>query len=83
MVRFSSLDDPGFISVAGELERWVRRLENRSNTIARKQSLHASNDPSTRNQDSVYGDIRIGGNVVKSNIVNGNQVVYGGLVFQD
>lgn len=26
MARFESVDDPGFVSVTGELRRWVREL---------------------------------------------------------
>jgi hypothetical protein len=27
MVRFSSCDDPGFLAIAGELQRWMQELE--------------------------------------------------------
>jgi hypothetical protein len=28
MARFSSGDDPGFLSIAGELQRWMQELES-------------------------------------------------------
>ncbi|KAI1853349.1 hypothetical protein JX266_002055 [Neoarthrinium moseri] len=84
MVRFSSLDDPGFISVSGELERWARGLNASDHNKRKELMLEAWTSSGSRpHEDLQESRICIGGNVVKSNVVNGSQVIYGSLTFQD
>ncbi len=34
MVRFTSTDDPGFLSIAGELQRWIHELESKQGILS-------------------------------------------------
>ncbi|KAK7917452.1 hypothetical protein PG985_011060 [Apiospora marii] len=86
MVRFSSPDDLGFLSITGELKRWVddlrttdgkmRRSLARVNSLPLKGLMLAE----AANQSS---GITIWGNVVQSNVVNGSQTVNGDMYFGD
>lgn len=96
IARFASADDPGFISVLGELRRWIAQMAEVVDDngdkgvwdIQKKRSSdltlgHGWND--TKRADGEGGEtdgtITIWGNVTKSVIANGNQIIQGNLVF--
>jgi hypothetical protein len=87
MVRFATEDDPGFISVVGEIERWAKEIKSTSckdleEGISSERLINAMN--ATGISNSRYsGGITIWGNVVKSNVVYGSQTINGGLSFGD
>ncbi|KAF3025139.1 hypothetical protein E8E14_014701 [Neopestalotiopsis sp. 37M] len=84
MVRFRSASDPGFISVAGELERWASNLStNSAKEIVLPSSIGLDRVCGLDHEGSCGTKIRIMGNVINSSVVNGTQVIYGDLTFRD
>ncbi|KAK3317737.1 Alpha/Beta hydrolase protein [Cercophora scortea] len=88
MVRFASDKAPGFESVVAELQRLVKGipslaeravvpLPDGSTGIQTCQSQIVS----AKSSSSDYAGVRIWGGVVGSNIVSGNQTIYGDLKF--
>ncbi|KAK7971551.1 hypothetical protein PG989_016567 [Apiospora arundinis] len=85
MVRFSSPDDPGFLSITGELKRWIddlRSPDQKLQNIARARSFPARERTAMRDGSESSG-ITIWGNVIQSNVVNGSQTVNGNMYFGD
>ncbi|KAK8071357.1 LipA and NB-ARC domain-containing protein [Apiospora hydei] len=86
MVRFSSPDELGFLSITGELKRWVDGLRTSDGTLrrglSRVNSLPLKELLMAEPTDQSSG-ITIWGNVVKSNVVNGSQTVNGDMYFGD
>lgn len=90
IVRFDTMTDPGFVAVSNELQRWAKDLKN---TPARGKPPKMDPDPDgleglehTTGLPTGIRDIAgvtIHGNVVQSVVVNGGQVVNGGIVFSD
>ncbi|KAI1742692.1 Alpha/Beta hydrolase protein [Xylaria scruposa] len=92
IARFASAEDPGFVSILGELRRWVSQVayDDEHNKevwdVERKRSSNALGGwtGGKRRDDEDCGDagmIRIWGNVTKSVIANGNQIIQGNLIF--
>ncbi|KAI0202388.1 hypothetical protein F4808DRAFT_458989 [Astrocystis sublimbata] len=95
IARFASADDPGFISVLGELRRWTDKVAYADDhhdkelwDIEGKQShdvlcgwecKRRGNDEGCR--DASAGAITIWGDVTKSIIANGDHVIHGNLTF--
>lgn len=85
MARFVTEHDQGFISIVDELQRLVKNVLLPKYKVERAGVNAVSK--STGNLDSVavsnnnLEGITIWGDVVKSNIVNGNQNIYCGLTF--
>lgn len=89
MARFATDEDPGFISVVCELQRWAKDIccqQIKAGTGAPRahgtNGVYESADfristPKTND----YGGITILGNVMQSNVVTGNQTIYNGLTF--
>lgn len=82
MVKFSTENDPGFISVVGELLRWVKDIRSHEKLSSNHADYTAASDPSeqTRTKEEL-GGITICGDVVQSSIVNGCQTIHGDLIF--
>lgn len=94
MARFTGKDDPGFVSVAGELLRLVNKFKlpgGESREVARRVQDVGAASPSEINISATsnagkslsIGGITILGDVIKSNVVSSNQTIYGGLTFKD
>jgi hypothetical protein len=86
MARFAAEDDPGFISVVGELQRWAKEIRCPQYKAGRPGASEVSESTGNTNtilSNSNLGGITICGDVVKSNVVNGGQTIYGGLTFGD
>ncbi|KAF8854611.1 hypothetical protein BDZ45DRAFT_596807 [Acephala macrosclerotiorum] len=92
MVRFTGKDDPGFISVSGELQRRVNEIKSpdrEARAAARRAyggrgalaSENTMNATATNNPN--LGGITIWGDIVKSNVVSSSQTIHGGLTFKD
>ncbi len=92
MVRFTEKDDPGFISVSGELQRWANEIKSQGpgaqvattrvfGGLGASASENSINAIATDSPD--LGGITIWGNVVKSNVVSSCQTIHGGLIFRD
>ncbi len=78
MVRFASENDPGFISVAGELRRWLDEIK----AATKMDSLDAApNTGVTTNVGIHAGEISIIGNVTQLSVVGGSQIINGSLIF--
>ncbi|KAK8024532.1 LipA and NB-ARC domain-containing protein [Apiospora rasikravindrae] len=84
MVRFSSPDDLGFLSITGELKRWIDDLGASDGklrrSLARVNSLPLKGLMLAEATHQASG-ITIWGNVVQSNVVNGSQTVNGDMYF--
>lgn len=86
MARFGKADDPGFISVSSELQRWAKEMRSMPYKDERVGTSRVSKSKEDINLDvnnKSSGDITIWGDVIKSNVVNGNQNIYCGLTFKD
>lgn len=92
MARFTGKDDPGFISVSGELRRWadeIKSLEFANRTTERRayeqDGVSASENTinATATNGLNLGGITILGDIVKSNVVGSSQTIHGGLTFID
>jgi hypothetical protein len=92
MARFTGKDDPGFISVAGELYRMVNESKspNRESQAAARRtqgsdgaSSSGINISATEKKSLSLGGITILGDVTKSNVVSNSQTIHGGLTFTD
>ncbi|KAK4207664.1 hypothetical protein QBC37DRAFT_298226 [Rhypophila decipiens] len=90
MARFETEDSPGFDAVVGELQQLVNELAasvSNSAAFVNGETGGASNRSASGLPSKVtsrmYGDggIEIWGDVIKSNVVNGNQIVHGDLTF--
>ncbi|KAK9776057.1 putative DUF676 domain-containing protein [Seiridium cardinale] len=79
MVRFASQDDPGFISVVGELQRWISSWILGDVKEDFEDKPHTNADISTK--ETRVGNITVWGDVVQSIVVDGNQTIHGGLSF--
>ena len=86
MVRFSSPDDLGFLSITGELKRWIEDLRTTDSkmrrSLARVNSLPLKELMLAEAAHQSSGII-IWGNVMQSNVVNGSQTVNGDMYFGD
>jgi hypothetical protein len=84
MARFKTEDDPGFISVVGELQRWMTEIRSPHSKARRGPSDMVESTVSTRATPTKesYGGITIWGDVVKSNISR-DQTIHGNLIFGD
>ncbi|KAK3312875.1 hypothetical protein B0H66DRAFT_569081 [Apodospora peruviana] len=82
IARFGDENAPGFESVVGELQRLINEIG-----IITDSSKEPDAGPSGKEGDAktgrqqLYGGIEIWGNVIKSNVVSGNQTVHGDLKF--
>ncbi|KKA16380.1 SesB-related regulatory protein [Rasamsonia emersonii CBS 393.64] len=79
MTRFETEDDPGFVSIVGELRRWIKELAPgpvaAERIVIREQGV-------SRNGDGENRDLGRYTKIIRSNLVyGGNQVVYGGMRF--
>lgn len=92
MARFTGKDDPGFISVSGELQRLVNDFKSpdrESRAVARRDlsvdgpSASEININATGGKSLSVGGITILGDVIRSNVVSSSQTIYGGLTFGD
>lgn len=85
IARFATEDAPGFESVVGELERWIKGISNPTQGVQEAEptldTAGPSGDTNRHGGNNGYGGIEIWGDVIKSNVVNGNQVVHGNLTF--
>ncbi|KAH6684640.1 hypothetical protein B0J14DRAFT_573294 [Halenospora varia] len=85
MARFAIEDDPGFISVVGELHRWVKEIKSLQSKldsgVVGELFLNKGHNPNMYNV--VPTGINICGDVLQSNVVYGSQVINGGLTFRD
>lgn len=83
MVKFSTEDDPGFISVVGELLRWVKDIRSQQQLSSNHAESKSASGPSEqRGTKEELGGITICGDVVQSSIVNGCQTIHGDLIFR-
>ncbi|KAK7946915.1 uncharacterized protein PG986_011236 [Apiospora aurea] len=84
MVRFSSPDDLGFLSITGELKRWIGDLRTSDGKLrrsfARVSSLPVKGFMGAE-ATSQLGGITIWGNVFQSSVVNGSHTVNGDMYF--
>jgi hypothetical protein len=84
MVRFTGADDPGFISVLGELQRWTKEIKASHIELERGGVSGATETITNTTANNVnLGGITIWGDVVKSNVVSRSQTIHGGLTFRD
>ncbi|KAK3387397.1 sesB-related regulatory protein [Podospora didyma] len=84
MVRFASENSPGFESIVAELRRFVNGLHvpGQGGPDSEKGvDIRNSPDKDTGRQENNYDGITIWGEITKSNIVNGNQIIDGDLTF--
>jgi hypothetical protein len=85
MARFATEDDPGFISVVCELQRWAKEIRSptcKAGSPEVRGVSKSSGDINSSVSSRSHGGITIWGDVVKSNVVIGNQNIYCGLTFQ-
>jgi len=85
MGGFATENDPGFISVAGELQRWANHISTTQRKAGRTNSEASESPEYTKvvlNNGNI-GGITIYGDIVKSNVANNSQTIYGGLTFRD
>ncbi|RYP46683.1 hypothetical protein DL768_007155 [Monosporascus sp. mg162] len=91
IARFATEDEPGFISILGELQRWMKEIQlgqyragsprsSRSKSLEGKNMFNANAHMRSHNSNN-YGGITIHGDVVESNVVNGGMTIHGGLRF--
>ena len=84
MVRFASENSPGFESVVAELRRFVKGTEAPGDCgPGSEKGIDTVTSPGkdTGRPGNIYDGITICGEVTKSNIVNGNQIIDGDLTF--
>lgn len=92
IARFDTVADPGFITVSNELQRWARELKNtpwkgkiprldHDTDLDGLEGLEHGGPPLPNIRD--IAGVTIYGNVLHSVVVNGGQVVNGGIVFGD
>ena len=84
MARFSSDEDVGFQSIATELQRWTKDIQQSipvSGPSEPTSPAPGPPDPFAEENCRSFGDIVIWGDVKQSNIVNGHQIVQGGMRF--
>jgi hypothetical protein len=87
IARFDNVTDPGFVTVSNELQRWARELKNtpgkgkppRLDPVPDPDGLEGLEHASTSIRD--IAGVTIHGNVLHSVVVNGGQVIHGGIVF--
>jgi protein SERAC1 len=85
MVRFASESDPGFISIVGELQRWIKDIKiTTENSDKPRKDVPDHLDGKSGMSNKIKTDgITIWGDVKQSNIVSGDQAVWGGVTFRD
>ncbi|KAE8443681.1 hypothetical protein EG329_001453 [Mollisiaceae sp. DMI_Dod_QoI] len=86
MARFATDCDPGFVSVACELQRWakeIRCLQGGAGTAGAVEISDRKENPCLTRSATELGGITVWGNVIKSNVVAGDQTIYNGLTFTD
>ncbi|KAH6650858.1 hypothetical protein F5144DRAFT_543848 [Chaetomium tenue] len=92
IARFSAMADPGFIVLSNELQRWAKDLKNTPGKSEPPkldlgpdpgglEGLEQAERPSTGIRE--IAGMTIHGNVLQSILVNGGQVVNGGIIFGD
>ncbi|KAI0971312.1 Alpha/Beta hydrolase protein [Xylaria arbuscula] len=90
IARFASTDDPGFVSVLGELRRWIGQIyaedEDNKQTWGIQKECNRNppydwTDGRRGDSEDCRGAITIWGNVTKSVVANGNQIIHGNLIF--
>ncbi|KAI1325369.1 Alpha/Beta hydrolase protein [Xylariaceae sp. FL0255] len=94
MARFASPDDPGYMSVVGELRRWVLYIQNPGSrddrSVWRKENSNTNRGTVVRDaggegdarNSAGDGSVVIWGNVHKSVVVSGTQTIQGNLSFR-
>lgn len=85
MARFSSPSDPGFMSITGELKRWIEDLrlpDTKLQGFERVTRLPVKERALGKTKTEPDG-ITIWGDVIQSNVVNGSQTVNGNIHFGD
>ena len=83
MARFIGEDDPGFISVLGELQRWSKEIASSPIKLERKIAVQEC-EPIVKStvKGLNQGQIVVWGDIVNSNVVGRTQTIHGGLVFK-
>ena len=84
MIRFASEKDPGFISIAGELRRWIAEIVSHLTleAVTKRDPADATLSPETTTNANIrIGGISIVGSVTNSSIVGGSQIINGPLIF--
>lgn len=89
IARFASADGPGFVSLLGELRRWIGQVvevddeQGKGLCEIEKEcsSGVALGDGWQEGYGEIGGAITIWGNVTESVIANGKQIIQGNLVF--
>jgi hypothetical protein len=92
IARFNTMYDPGFITVSNELQMWARELKSASGRgkppkldpdldFDGLEDFEYAGRPPNSIRD--IAGVTIHGNVLHSVVVNGGQVVNGGIVFGD
>jgi hypothetical protein len=90
MARLSTPDDPGYVSVVGELQRWIQYIEFPDSRNDGGLQYHGgttcaaalgNGDIETQNNGG-SGSIVIWGNVNKSVVMSGTQTIQGNLSFR-
>jgi len=85
MVRFSTSQDPGFVSIAGELQRWVHEVrivpaQGETELPPQTEKDEGSDGLPCQETSIRRQGITILGSVTKSSVVNGSQVISGSLI---
>ncbi|KAI8625167.1 hypothetical protein F5Y19DRAFT_451220 [Xylariaceae sp. FL1651] len=91
IARFSTSEDPGYVSIVGELRRWIeyiqfpgsrgdRGLQCKEDSNACNGTRSGNGDIETQNVGS--GSVMIWGNVKKSIVMSGTQTIQGNLSFR-
>ncbi|KAJ2898983.1 hypothetical protein MKZ38_003552 [Zalerion maritima] len=83
MARFSRLDDPGFVVVSGELERWtdaIRLTKAGVEASDAVQTATAVREPLIALSNSM-GTVTVHGDITKSIVVGGSQTIRGDVTF--
>ncbi|KAI1260078.1 Alpha/Beta hydrolase protein [Xylariaceae sp. FL1019] len=75
MVRFATPHDPGYVSVVGELQRWVKKLQFPA-------SREGDNLLDKRDAEDGFGKVVIWGDVSRSVVVSGMQTIHGNISFR-
>ena len=82
MTRFETKDDPGFVSVVGVLQRWVKELKSDpvspgGAAPASEATRPAEGKPAGFNGNSFTGTIHYGNNIRSNVTYGGNQNISG------
>jgi hypothetical protein len=80
MTKFESLDDPGFVAVAGELRRWIKQLARATAVNNPAVDMRGPNNGSesrgytiTQGGSSYHGPTTVtGGSLFQGNFIGGN-----------